>query len=286
MEYLDLFIEHLRSERNSSKNTVSSYISDLKELDVFVQKKVADIGAEDIRSYLKKLDELGFKISTIRRRLTVYKQFFKFLQLEKIKLDNPIAFILQPKYKRPLPKILSEEIVRKMQEEALKLDGAEGVRLRLIIALLYGSGLRVSELISLKMNSLADGTFVKVFGKGRKERSVPVSRLTVSLLSEWQYLKAPSNWMFPSQNVTKHITRQRVFQILKAFAVSCGVNANEVSPHVFRHAFATHILDNGADLMSVKKMLGHKNIATTEIYTHVSGKKLKKVVEKFHPLSS
>lgn len=286
MEYLDLFVEHLRSERNSSKNTVSSYIFDLKELDAFLQKKIADINVDDIRSYLRKLDELGFKVSTIRRRLTVYKQFFKFLQLEEIILDNPMTFIIQPKYKRPLPKILSEDIIRKMQEEALKFEGADGVRLRLIISLLYGSGLRVSELISLKMNSIADGVFIKVFGKGRRERGVPVSKSVLSLINEWRLVKTASNWMFPSQKPQKHITRQRVFQILKDFAVYCGVNANEVSPHVFRHAFATHILDNGADLMSVKKMLGHKNIATTEIYTHVSRKKLKKVIEKYHPLNS
>ena len=162
---------------------------------------------------------------------------------------------------------------------------SEKVRTDLLLYLMYGSGLRVSEVISLRKNSFTNSKFLKIFGKGSKERIVPITQKTLELADEWLMLCPKSVWLFPSlKDNSKHITRQRVFQILKQIAAVSEIDPTKISPHVLRHAFATHILDNGADLMSVKKMLGHKDIATTEIYTHVTKSKLKKVVEEYHPL--
>lgn len=284
MEYLELFIEHLRSERNSSQNTVNSYFFDLKELDIFLKKNVLDITVDDIKNYIQSLDDKSVKISTFRRRLVTFRQFFSFLKLENIRPDNPMSLINQPKFMRSIPKVISEETICDMKESSKNLIGLNASRTRLILALLYGSGLRVSELISLKMTSIVEGTFIRVIGKGNRERMVPIADNVCKLLDDWKSEKPESSWMFPSQNPKKHITRQRVFQIIKDFALYCNLDPKDVSPHVFRHAFATHILDNGADLLSVKKMLGHKDVSTTEIYTHVTRKKLKKVINTCHPL--
>ncbi|MDR2781884.1 MAG: tyrosine recombinase [Holosporaceae bacterium] len=281
---IEVFVEHLRSERNSSDNTVESYVFDLADFSNFVDS--ADFIAEDdIVKYLAYLKEKQFSVSTIKRKLSAMRQFFKFLYQEELISTDPMNFIHQPKHKRPLPKIISEEMVVKLQNATVCLKYEEKVRADLMLYLLYGSGLRVSELISLKQNSIVDSKFVRIFGKGSKERIVPLAHKVLSLAEEWKIICEQSIWLFPSVNPVKHITRQRVFQILKQIAALSGIDPTKISPHVLRHAFATHILDNGADLLSVKKMLGHQDISTTEIYTHVSRKKLRDVIEKYHPLS-
>jgi integrase/recombinase XerD len=282
--FVELFVEYLRSERNASKNTVCSYVYDLSDFAAFIDLK-NPIEEQDIIRYLSKLKENNFQTSSVKRKLSALRQFFKFLRLEKLIANDPMKFIRQPKCERPLPKIISEDTVKKLQNATNFLKYEEKMRADLMLYLLYGSGLRVSELISIKRNSIVDSKFIRIFGKGSKERIVPLASRVLSLMQEWDGVCGKSVWVFPSVNPAKHITRQRVFQILKQIAAFSGIDPTKISPHVLRHAFATHILDNGADLLSVKKMLGHRDIATTEIYTHVATKKLKEVIEKYHPLA-
>lgn len=282
--FLEMFVEHLRSERNSSENTVASYVLDLEG---FINSGHfnENLTEENLLNYIESLGEKGLKASSIRRKLSALKQFVGFLYQEQLIANNPMKFIRQPKSRRPLPKIVDERIVEKLLTTTESLEEKEKLRLQLILYLLYGSGLRVSELISLKYNNFVEGKFLKIFGKGRKERTVPVFSKLFNVLDRWRMVASDSEWLFPSRDLQKHLTRQHVFYILKQLATLSGVDTAKISPHVLRHAFATHILDNGADLLSVKKMLGHKDIATTEIYTHVTRKKLKTVIENFHPLS-
>jgi len=280
------FEEHLRSELNSSENTVSSYKIDLIDFARFLENKSeCEVSENDIKRYLKELDHRGFKSSTIKRKLIAIRQYFKFLYHEELISSDPSEFIPQPKQVKALPKIVSEDAVSKMLEATKSLGYEDGIRAKLILYLLYGSGLRVSELIALKHNAFIDGHFVRIVGKGSKERSVPMATKTMELLEQWIEICPDSVWIFPSKNTQKHITRQRVFQILKYIAGVAGLDITKVSPHVLRHAFATHILDHGADLMSVKRMLGHKDIATTEIYTHVTQSRLRNTVNSYHPLA-
>ena len=282
--YLELFLEFLKSERNVAKNTVQSYFSDLQDFLVHVGID-NEVTEEKIIDYLEVLKNKDFQVSTIKRKISALKQFFRFLVAEDLIEKNPMTFIRQPKSCRALPKILSEDSVKKLREATSGLPLEEQIRADLILYLLYGSGLRVSELISLKMNSFVENKFIRIFGKGRKERIVPITHQVVELLKQWNEVKPFSAWLFPSKNPEKHITRQRIFQLIKQIATISGIEPSKVSPHVLRHAFATHVLDHGADLLSVKKMLGHESISTTEIYTHVSRAKLKEVVNEYHPLS-
>ncbi|MDR0753698.1 MAG: tyrosine recombinase [Holosporaceae bacterium] len=283
--FIELFVEYLKSERNASKNTILSYQFDLADFTNFINLDNPP-EEQDIIRYLSEIQEKQCQPSTIRRKLSALRQFFKFLYQEELINDNPMKFIRQPKYKRPLPKIINEETVIKLQNATNFLKYEEKIRANLILYFLYGSGLRVSELISIKQSSVMDFKFIRILGKGGKERIVPLTHAIAPLLEEWKNVREKSVWIFPSTNPVKHITRQRVFQILKQIAMISGVDVTKISPHVLRHAFATHILDNGADLLSVKKMLGHQDIATTEIYTHVTRKKLKEVIKKYHPLSA
>ena len=282
--YLELFLEYLKSERNVSKNTVQSYFLDLQDFLDHVDVN-SEVTEEKIIGYLEILKNKNFQISTVKRKISALKQFFRFLVTEELIEKNPMTFIRQPKSSRTLPKILSEDSVKKLREATSNFPLEEQIRADLILYLLYGSGLRVSELISLKTNSFVENKFIRIFGKGRKERIVPMAHQVIELLKQWNDVKPFSVWLFPSRNPEKHITRQRIFQLIKKIAAISGVDPEKVSPHVLRHAFATHILDHGADLLSVKKMLGHESISTTEIYTHVSRAKLKEVVNEYHPLS-
>ena len=283
-KYIELFSESLKSERNSSENTVQSYLLDLEDFEKYVSLD-SEVTKDDITEYLKNLNERGYKVSSIKRKLSALKQFFKFLYAEEIIKQDPMAFVSQPKKVRALPKIVSEDEIDRLRNATKFMPTyEEQIRMDLILYLLYGSGLRVSELITLKTNSFVDGKFIRIVGKGRKERIVPMASKICELLAEWQAINSDSQWVFPSVSSEKHITRQRVFQLIKQMARLSGIDASKISPHVLRHAFATHILDHGADLLSVKKMLGHQDISTTEIYTHVSRSRLKNIVNKFHPL--
>ncbi len=283
--YLELFLEYLKSERNVAANTAQSYFLDLQDFLAHVDID-SEVTEKEIVEYLNVLNKRNFQISTIKRKISVLKQFFRFLVAEELIEKNPMTFIRQPKSRRALPKILSEDTVRKLRSATFSFPLKEQMRADLMLFLLYGSGLRVSELISLKMNSFVEGRFIRILGKGGKERVIPVTHQVTELLKRWSRVNTSSPWLFPSRSPDKHITRQRVFQLIKKIAMVSGVDPEKVSPHVLRHAFATHILDHGADLLSVKKMLGHESISTTEIYTHVTRARLKEVVNEYHPLSN
>jgi integrase/recombinase XerD len=282
--FIELFTEYLQSEKNASTNTVQSYVSDLNDFCRFTGSK-RDVEEADVVAYLSKLKERGSAISSVERKLSALRQFFGFLRREDLMENDPMEFIRRPGHRRPLPKIIDEATAAGLQIAADSLPDKERIRANLMLCLLYGSGLRVSELISLKRNDAVGSRFIRIFGKGGRERTVPVVGRASSLMEAWKAVCEPSPWVFPSTNPAKHITRQRVFQILRQIAVASGADATKISPHVLRHAFATHILDNGADILSVKKMLGHRCISATEIYTHVTVKRLREVVAKHHPLS-
>lgn len=282
--HIELFIEHLRSELNASENTVASYVFDLKDFENFVGDG-DNITEDGIKAYLKDLDRRELKTSTIKRRLNALHHYFKFLYNEEIIQKDPTEFIRRPKPTRPLPKIISEDAAQKLIEATDFLDGIDSIRGKLILYLLYGSGLRVSELISLKYSNFVEERFIRVVGKGSRERTIPMASKLTELLEVWRVSSQQSMWIFPSRNPEKHVTRQRIFQILKEIAMIADLDVTKISPHVLRHAFATHILDHGADLLSVKRMLGHRDVATTEIYTHVTQSHLKEVVKKYHPLT-
>ena len=229
------------------------------------------------------------------RRLSALRQFFKFLVAENIRADDPSAAIDGPKLGRPLPKLLDEEETARLIEVCTAMDGPSGARLRALVELSYASGLRVSELVGMPLAAvLRDQPVLIVRGKGSKERMVPLNAPARAALNAYlEHRKAflpkgakTSPHLFPSRGVEGHLTRQRFGQLLKDLAIKANLDPARISPHVLRHAFATHLLDHGADLRSLQKMLGHADIATTQIYTHVAGKRLAELVESHHPLAA
>ena len=279
--HLETFLEMMVVERGSSKNTIESYRRDLADFITLSKSDPETSTTNDITKYLDKLSDKGFSAKTRARRLSALKQFFTFLYIEKIRSDNPAKKVDAPKTGRSLPKYLSEEEV-----DLLLVEAAKDLRIKTMLEILYAGGMRVSELVGLKKSQLrkegADYYFV-VKGKGSKERIVPLTGKAIECLTE--YLKAfdIKNWLFPSQK--SHMTRQRFGQILKELALDSGIDPEKVSPHVLRHSFASHLLAHGADLRLVQELLGHEQIATTQIYTHIQPEKLQQVVNDHHPLA-
>ncbi|MCL2474326.1 MAG: site-specific tyrosine recombinase XerD [Alphaproteobacteria bacterium] len=302
----DAFLDMMFAEKNAAKNTRAAYAADLAYArDFFLKKCKTDItGAceEDIKKYLKSLSK--YAVRTHARKLSVLRQFYKFLCSEKIREDNPTRFIDAPKKGMALPKCLSEKDVDGLFNAAYKYKGDEGVRLRAMLELLYSSGLRVTELVGLPLRSIQfERGVVFVRGKGDKERIVPIGKPAMKAVKEWLGVRKrilgdkanSSPFLFPSMTfkyeskpsfkTAAHITRQRLFQLLKELAQGAGIDPNRLSPHVVRHAFATHLIEHGADLRSVQSMLGHSDIATTQIYTHLANEHLMKTVIEHHPLA-
>lgn len=284
-DYVEAFLDSLQSERNLSKNTIEAYRSDLAQFCGFLAANdvscVQNATYEDISKYCDDISSLS--TATMQRKLSALKQLYDFLILENVIQTNPMKNISRPKMRRSLPKVIQTDDVRKILDAIEIMPDKDRQRTRLIFLLLYGCGLRVSELITLKPNSI-EGDFIRIYGKGAKERTAPISPKIAD--SVRKYCRGDERWLFPSaNNPAKHISRQRVFQIIKKVAVDAGLQYEALSPHVLRHAFATHILNSGGDLLSVKNMLGHKSISTTEIYTHVSHAKLKEIVQEKHPLA-
>jgi integrase/recombinase XerD len=225
--------------------------------------------------------------------LSSTRHLFKFLLGEGILTDDPTAILSGPKRGRSLPKVLSIADVEKLIAAARAHDGLEGKRLVALLETLYAAGLRVSELVSLPLTALArDGRFLIVRGKGNKERLVPLSQPARDALAAYQEVRhtylpegEASRFMFPSRGAAGHLTTARVAQLLKELALTAGLDPSQVSPHVLRHAFASHLIDHGADLRAVQQMLGHADIATTQIYTHVASERLKRLVHEHHPLA-
>ncbi len=289
------------AERNAAANTEAAYRRDLLHFQAFLVKRASGLAAADgdaVRAYLAQLATSGLAPGTAARRLSAIRQFYRFLVGEGRRTDDPTAAIDGPKLGRALPKLLSEAEVGRLIEGANRLPGAEGVRLVAMAELLYATGLRVSELVSLPLAAVErDPRVLLVRGKGNKERLVPLSEPARDALAAYlgrrqEFLagpadrKAPSPWLFPSRGASGHLTRVRVAQLLKQLAAEAGIAPHRVSPHVLRHAFASHLLDHGADLRSLQQMLGHADISTTQVYTHVAGERRQALVRDHHPLAA
>ncbi|MGD1877177.1 MAG: site-specific tyrosine recombinase XerD [Kiloniellaceae bacterium] len=303
------FLEMLAAERGAAPNTLEAYRRDLKSFTDFLTKRKTTLegaGVADIRAFLGQLARAGMAPRTAARRLSALRQFYRFLLAEGLRGDDPTAEVDSPRQGRTLPKILSEAEVGRLldlaQRQVAAGGGPEALRLAALVELLYATGLRISELVGLRLAAAQrDQRLLIVQGKGGKERMVPLSPAARESLSAYiavrdHFLtiqgkgtkaatKVASPWLFPSRAAAGHITRHRVAQLLKDLARDAGIDAAKVSPHVLRHAFASHLLDHGADLRALQKMLGHADISTTQIYTHVLGERLKTLVQQHHPLS-
>jgi integrase/recombinase XerD len=293
-KYLEAFLEMLAAERGAALLTLVAYRNDLRDVARFVTARGMALEAADasaLHAYLAAATALAPR--TLARRISAMRQFYKFLVTDGIRGDDPTAGLDTPGLGRPLPKILSEDEISRLIAAARTWAGDEGVRLVCLVEMLYATGMRISELVTLPLAAAQrDPRFLVISGKGGKERIVPLSEpsrlaLTAYLSCRDRCLPAsrPSRWLFPSRGRAGHLTRQRSGQLLKELAIRAGLDPNRLSPHVLRHAFASHLLDHGADLRSVQQMLGHADIATTQIYTHVLSDRLRKLVETAHPLA-
>ncbi|MBR3510971.1 MAG: site-specific tyrosine recombinase XerD [Alphaproteobacteria bacterium] len=280
MNYIDIFLEALSAEKGRSQKTLLAYSSDLYS----AQKQIGNLLSatkEDIQDYLSHLPD---KPSSVARKASALRSFYKFLMLEKIIEKNPTANLELPKRGRSLPKYLSQQEIELLISSSGDIKTA--VRLKCMIELLYASGLRVSELCELPMSANL-GDKLLIHGKGAKERLVPMHEAAQDSLHKWLEIRGDndSKYVFPSNSESGHITRDGFFKILKKCAVLAGIDPSRVSPHVLRHSFASHLLAGGANLRIIQTMLGHEDIATTQIYTHVLPEKLKDTVESAHPLA-
>jgi integrase/recombinase XerD len=298
LHHLEAFLEMMSAERGAAAHTLDAYRRDLLDYAGFLRKRgrsLATGSAADVRSYLAALSNDGLKASTQARRLSALRQLHRFLLEEDVRADDPTSAIESPKRARPLPKIVSEAQTQALIDAAAALDGPEAVRLLCIVELLYASGLRVSELVTLPLVAVSGGRrMVLVKGKGGKERLVPLGAPAREAINAYLKVRArflprqenAQRYLFPSRGSEGHLTRRRVAQLLKDLAVAAGVDPRKLSPHVLRHAFASHLVAHGADLRSVQQLLGHADIATTQIYTHVQDERLKRLVAEKHPLAA
>ena len=297
-----LFLDMLSAERGAAANTIEAYRRDLEDFAAALGsgRTLAKVASDDLRAYLGSLAARGFARASQARRLSALRQFYRFLYAEGRRRDDPAALLAGPKRSRPLPKVLSVADVDRLLAaaraglaEAAASDGERLRRLRLVclLELIYATGLRVSELIALPASaSRQDVRLLMVRGKGDKERLVPLNEPAKQAMAEYLAQRqaaglAGSRWLFPSFGESGHLTRQHFARELKALAAAAGLPAAKVSPHVLRHAFASHLLQNGADLRTVQTLLGHADISTTQIYTHVLEDRLKNMVRDLHPLA-
>lgn len=305
----NLFLDMLAAEQGAGDNTLDAYRRDLTDFSEFLGRKkqnFAGAGTDVLRDYLADLDVRGFKSSSVARRLSAMRHLFRFLLNERIRSDDPAAILSGPKRGRGLPKVLSIADVDRMLTRAkeLTLDPnaspqarLRAMRLYCLLEVLYATGLRVSELVALPLSAARrDARMIVVRGKGNKERLVPLNEASRQAMADYlaamEALRpekkkggAPSKWLFPSFGESGHLTRQHFARDLKELAAASGLAPRLVSPHVLRHAFASHLLHNGADLRIVQTLLGHTDISTTQIYTHVVEERLKSLVRDLHPLA-
>ena len=305
----NLFLDMLAAEQGAGDNTLDAYRRDLTDFSEFLSRSgqsFAGAETEVLRNYLADLDVRGFKSSSVARRLSAMRHLFRFLLNERIRKDDPAAILTGPKRGRGLPKVLSISDVDRMLTKAKDLTLAAEVsplqrlramRLYCLLEVLYATGLRVSELVALPLSaSRRDARMIVVRGKGDKERLVPLNEASRQAMADFlaaiealksakQKHAAASKWLFPSFGESGHLTRQHFARDLKELAAAAGLAPRLVSPHVLRHAFASHLLHNGADLRIVQTLLGHTDISTTQIYTHVVEERLKSLVRDLHPLA-
>ncbi len=291
------FLEVLASEKGLSKNTLYSYKNDLDQFIDFIQKKnLESINFRDreIKEFISTFKNKGYERSTISRKISSLTHFFNFLLEEKKIKVNPLSNFEIPKQKKKLPIILSNEHIDKILDFTKKNQSVAGIRLYTMIEILYATGIRISELVEMKLSSIyEDKNFLLISGKGNKERLVPISKATRETIDKYLTIRDnfitnnnKSIWLFPSkQSSIGHITRQRFNQLLNQLTLNMNLGIKRISPHKLRHAFATHLLENGMDLRSLQQILGHSDISTTQIYTHVLKERLKEIIKNNHPLS-
>ena len=299
---LALFLDMLMAERGAASHTIDAYARDLSDFLAFLAAKKAGAkkaSADHVRAYLESLSDKGLAATSRARKLSAIRQFFRFLLGEGLRADDPTSAIDSPKLGRPLPKVLSLAEVETLidtAKQACTTSGEGAARMRALrfyalLETLYASGLRVSELIALPANVLAaDDRVLTIKGKGGRERLVPLNEAARQALATHRAALTEAGldaslWLFPTGDGGQHITRQRFGQELKALALAAGLDPARVSPHVLRHAFASHLLERGADLRTVQQLLGHADISTTQIYTHVIEERLRRLVEQHHPLA-
>ncbi len=294
--WVEAFLEMMAVERAAARNTLKAYGKDLEDARGYLAGAGGDLdvaSTEAIEAYFQDLGIRGLSPATAARRRSAVRQFYRFVLEEGWRADDPSRRVAAPKAVRPLPKVLSRGEVDALIAAAAGKDGGQGLRLACMIELLYASGLRISELLSLPLNALArDPAFLTVKGKGGKERLAPLNapaRTAVKAYLEARPQFLPkgvkvSPWLFPSRGASGRLTARRVSQLLEDAAIAAGIDRQKVSPHVLRHAFATHLLEGGADLRVIQTLLGHADIGTTQIYTHVAGDHLAQVVKSKHPL--
>ncbi len=303
LTWIPAFIEAQAAELGAAKNTQLAYARDLKDFLQWLEGRergLEDASHRDIEEYLLNCDAQGLAKSTRARRLAAIKQFFKFAFEENWRCHNPAIQIKGPKTGRALPKVLSLDEVNRLLAAAREHGRGESDRKRnlCLMELLYATGMRVSELVGLPVEAVrGDPRLLLVRGKGGKERMVPLSPPARAALSDWTVLRdemekaerekgrSPSRFLFPSRGKSGHLTRNRFYLLVKTLAVAGGVSPSKVTPHTIRHAFATHLLANGADLRSIQTLLGHSDVSTTEIYTHILDERLKRLVLDHHPLA-
>ncbi len=298
------FLEMIAAERGAAKNTLEAYGRDLTDYRAFLaarRRSATDAASGDVRAYLSDLAERGFQATSAARRLSAVRQWHKFLYAEGHRADDPTTVVSGPKQGRSLPKVLSIADVDRLLSVAAEGIDAGGrsfrdrmaaARMSALLELLYATGLRVSELVSLPATAIRPNTLMlTIKGKGGKERLVPLTEVAKASVARWCALLAsvagdkPSPWLFPAESAAGYLPRQVFARDLKAVAGYAGIGADRVSPHVLRHAFASHLLQNGADLRIVQQLLGHADIATTQIYTHVLDERAKAMVRDLHPLA-
>ena len=291
---VEFFLEAMAAEKGASKNTLSAYERDLRQfIDSADIGDVCHISKEKIELFMRFMYQQHFAAKSIARKLSAVREFCKFLFSEKKISSNPAQDILTPKQKKPLPKFLSADEIDTLILTATQSTDYRIRRIAAMIELMYATGMRVSELVTLPQNAVSfrKGT-VTILGKGSKERVVPISDRALDILNDYLQLRDhfikqnnDSPWLFPSLSSEGHLTRDAFYKDLKNLAAQCGIYPSRISPHVLRHSFATHLLNNGADLRSVQQMLGHESISTTEIYTHITSQKLLDEVRQKHPLA-
>jgi integrase/recombinase XerD len=295
-KHLEAFLEMLMAERGAARLTIAAYRNDLRDLARFLAARKSVLEAADepaLHAYLAAPETAQLAPRSLARRISAIRQFYKFLIVDGVRQDDPTGGLDTPRLGRPLPKLLSEGEIEALLTAARDWPGDEGTRVLCLVELLYATGMRITELVTLPhAAALRDPRFLLVRGKGGRERVVPLGEPARQALAAYlecraRFLSAdrPSRWLFASRGGDGHLTRQRCGQLFKELALKAGLAPARLSPHVLRHAFASHLLDHGADLRSVQQMLGHADIATTQIYTHVLSDRLRKLVYTAHPLA-
>ena len=295
------FLDYLAVEKGLSQNTIEAYRNDLQQLSDFMQEEAtrqgvippwAGFNRQSMLSYLLNLKERNYAPATVARKVAATKSFFSFMVSEGIIKTNPIGDVASPRVGKSLPKPISVSQVRRLLEQPTKLDTSEAKRDMAMLELLYASGMRVSELVSLNLNDIdIEGGYVRCFGKGHKERLIPIHKRATSAVEE--YIKEARLRLAHGKDETalflnargERLTRQGLWQILKGYAKSAELETG-ITPHTLRHSFATHMLNGGADLRSVQELLGHANISTTQVYTHLTTEHIRRSYEKSHPRAS